>query len=284
MHIILKFINHSYWVQVLFCIIINILIIVSFYGKPVMGMQASQTQNAFPVHEQTFVNSIGMEFVLIQAGSFMMGADDPDSSFLDDMPQHNVLISKPFYLGKYEVTQAQWEAVMRDNPSAFQALNNPVEMVDWDDAHEFIKRLNISEGHTRYRLPTEAEWEYAARAGTGARYFFGYVEKKLSGYAWYLENSGRMPHPVGQKQANAWGGLHDVYGNVWEWVQDWHGSDYYTYSPGIDPAGPITEGLRVRRGGSWDNNAQICQSACRGYGAPDYRDDNIGFRLALSLE
>ena len=283
MQLILKFHYYLCFVIALFWVIIASPATIYVFAQPAPDLQAYFAQYTVPILEKSFINSVGMEFVFIPAGSFMMGADDPDFPFPDGVPQHKVIISKSFYLGKYEVTQAQWETVMGDNPSAFQDPNNPVEMVGWDDAYEFIRHLNAHEGHSRYRLPTEAEWEYAARAGTDASYFFGYVEKKLSGYAWYQGNSAQMTHPVGQKQPNAWG-LHDVYGNVWEWVQDWHGADYYTYSPEIDPTGPLTEKYRAYRGGSWDSNAQICQSALRGYGSPDYREGHLGFRLALSLE
>jgi formylglycine-generating enzyme required for sulfatase activity len=197
---------------------------------------------------ESFTNSIGMEFVLIPAGSFTMGADknfeDADD---DETPPHRVTISKPFYLGKYEVTQTQWEAVMRDNPSRFKGPNNPVEQVSWKDAQVFIKRLNEKEGHDRYRLPSEAEWEYTARAGTTGPYSFGDNAGLLGRYAWYIKNSGDKTHPVGQKKPNAWG-LHDMYGNVWEWVQDWYGESYYRSSPSMDPAGPSSGSGRVVRG------------------------------------
>ena len=170
--------------------------------------------------DSSFHNSIGMEFVLIPSGSFVMGRDPLFEEDRDDeLPQHKVNISKPFYLGKYQVTQAQWVAVMEDNPSGFKGPANPVEQVSWNDAQEFIKRLNVKEGHNRYRLPTEAEWEYAARAGADTVYFFGNDENILPVYAWFIDNSRKTPHPVGKKRPNAWG-LYDVHGNVWEWVQD----------------------------------------------------------------
>ena len=168
-----------------------------------------------------YTNSIGMEFMLIPAGTFMMGSE---KGYADEKPQHRVTISRPFYLGKYEVTQAQWEAVMGNNPSRFDGRNNPVEQVSWEDVRVFIARLNAHEGHTRYRLPTEAEWEYAARAGSTSAYSFGDDAARLGQYAWYGDNSGKTTHPVGQKLPNAWG-LHDMHGNVWEWVQGWYG-DY----------------------------------------------------------
>jgi formylglycine-generating enzyme required for sulfatase activity len=172
-----------------------------------------------PPTEKTWRNSIGIDFVLIAAGEFLMGSESGDS---DEKPVHRVRISKNFYLGKYEVTQAQWHAVMGDNPSRFKGDTLPVEQVSWEDAQKFIERLNAQEGGTKYRLPTEVEWEYAARAGTTTAYSFGDNPRPLGEYAWFSENFGNTTHPVGQKQPNPWG-LYDMHGNVWEWVQDWYG-------------------------------------------------------------
>ena len=163
----------------------------------------------------------GMEFVLIPAGKFMMGSDSGESN---GKPVHEVRISKAFYLGKHEVTQGQWQKVMGNNPSIFKGdAILPVENVSWEDVQEFIHKLNAKEGDTKYRLPTEAEWEYAARARTATIYSFGNDERQLGEYAWYFPNSGNKTHPVGQKKPNAWG-LHDMHGNVWEWVQDCYDS------------------------------------------------------------
>ncbi|MCL2122613.1 MAG: formylglycine-generating enzyme family protein, partial [Desulfovibrionaceae bacterium] len=172
--------------------------------------------------QKTYTNSIGIKFVLIPAGSFLMGSD---ARALNEKPPHRVHISKPFYLGKFEVTQEQWQAVMGNNPSRFKGPDNPVEGVSWEDVREFIQRLNEKEGHRRYRLPTEAEWEYAARGGTSSRWSFGDDAGLLDQYAWYKDNSEDTTHPVGQKKSNPWG-LHDMHGNVFEWVQDWYGGDY----------------------------------------------------------
>jgi formylglycine-generating enzyme required for sulfatase activity len=240
---------------------------------------------------KTYSNSIGMEFVLIPAGSFTMGADKNFEDALDrETPRHRVTISKPFYLGQYEVTQAQWETVMGNNPSEFKGRNNPVENISWDDAQMFIQRLNRQEGHNRYRLPTEAEWEYAARAGSASAFCFGDIEKNLDSYACYRYNSrewwgvgDKATHPVGQKAPNAWG-LYDMHGNVWEWVQDWYGERYYSNSPGSDPKGPPSGSYRVLRGGGWADDAEDCRSAYRNYYTPGYRNYYIGFRLALSPE
>ena len=223
-----------------------------------------------------------MEFVLIPAGEFLMGSDkrkDPEARD-EETPLHRVTISRPFYLGKYAVTQDQWEAVMESNPSKFKGRSNPVETVSWDEVQEFIRRLNIQEGNGCYRLPTEAEWEYACRGGTTGVYSFGDNAGSLGHYAWYADNSGEKPHPVGQKRPNAWG-LYDMHGNVWEWVQDWYCRDYYSDSPSSDPRGLSSGSYRVRRGGCWYSVEKSCRSANRYYFTPDYRYDVLGFRLAL---
>jgi formylglycine-generating enzyme required for sulfatase activity len=154
--------------------------------------------------------------------------------------------------------------------------------VSWLDAQEFIARLNQHEGHARYRLPTEAEWEYAARAGTTTAYSFGDDVRELGQYAWYGEGfASGSTHPVGQKRPNPWG-LHDMHGNVWEWVQDWYGSNYYANSPGTDPIGPASGTQRVVRGGSWHQTASSWRSAFRRPYAPDYRGISIGFRVLMT--
>ena len=235
--------------------------------------------------EKTYTNSIGMEFVLIPAGEFLMGSDkgkDPNARN-DETPQHRVSISKPFYLGKYEVTQAQWEAVMGNN-RWYIGRSNPVNSVSWENVQKCIKLLNAKEGHNRYRLHTEAEWEYAARAGTTSTYYFGDDADSLGRYAWCGDNSEGKIHPVGQKEPNAWG-LYDMHGNVFEWVQDRYGKRYYLSSPGTDPKGPSSGLYRVMRGGSWFNFAEYCRSANRSIVVPAYHlSDAVGFRLALSPE
>ena len=162
-----------------------------------------------------------MTFVLIPAGSFDMGSESGDA---DEQPVRSVTINKPFYIGQFEVTQAQWHAVMESDPSQFtDDLNRPVESVSWNDAQEFITKLNAMEPDATYRLPTEAEWEYAARAGSVAAYAFGDDAAQLDAYAWYADNAGNTTHPVGEKQPNAWG-VHAMHGGVWEWVQDRYGA------------------------------------------------------------
>nr|WP_321416496.1 SUMF1/EgtB/PvdO family nonheme iron enzyme [uncultured Methanomethylovorans sp.] len=224
-------------------------------------------------------NSIGMDFVLIPAGEFQMGSDDGYDS---EKPVHKVKISRPFYLGKYEVTQAQWVAIMGDNPSYFKGDNNPVENVSWNDVQEFVKKLNAKEGTDKYPLPSEAEWEYACRAGTTTIYSFGDDESKLAEYAWYGDNSGNKTHPVGQKKPNPWG-LYDMHGNIREWCQDeWHG--YYKGAPTdgsawVDGSSPG----RIVRGGGWNFFAGSCRSAVRSNNDPDYRSFFHGFRLLRAV-
>jgi formylglycine-generating enzyme required for sulfatase activity len=232
----------------------------------------------------TYTNSIGMKFVLVPAGTFMMGADiDIEEADDNELPRHQVKISKPFYLGVYEVTQGQWEALMGNNPSKFKGNDNPVEMVSWEEVQAFITRLNQKEGHSLYRLPTEAEWEYAARAGSTSSYYFGDDKSQLGDYAWYNSNSGETSHPVGQKHPNAWG-LYDMIGNINEWTGDWYGETYYANSPSADPTGPISGDIRVVRGCGWTLITFYCRLANRGMSKPTDRNEHKGFRLVLSLE
>ena len=227
--------------------------------------------------EKTFTNSLGMEFVLIPPGTFKMGSESGDA---DERPIHQVTISKPFYMGKYEVTQSQWQTIMGNNPSLFPSdPKRPVDQVTWDDAQAFIRKLNAMEGAQLYRLPTEAEWEHAARAGSPSIYSFGNDPKQLGEYAWYRANSERRTHPVGQKQPNAWG-LHDMLGNVWEWVQDWEGK--YPSGPVTDPKGPESGTYRMRRGCGWNNEANVCRVANR-YSVVGFRDDFLGFRVVRTI-
>jgi formylglycine-generating enzyme required for sulfatase activity len=230
--------------------------------RPEPAPKPAPTQPAAQVPE--------IEMVRIEAGSFTMGSTN---GFDDKSSPHRVTISRPFYIGKYEVTQAQWRAVMGSNPSSFKGDNLPVEQVSWEDCQEFIRRLNAKTGGG-WRLPTEAEWEYACRAGTSGDY-----AGVLDQMAWYDSNSGRTTHPIGQKQPNAWG-LYDMHGNVWEWRQDWYDSDFYGRSPGTDPVGPSSGSTRVLRGGSWNFSAAFCRSAIRHWFAPSLRYDSLGFRLA----
>ena len=247
----------------------------------------------------------GMEFVWVPAGEFLMGSTSKESDD-DEQPITRVRINQGFWLGKYEVTQEQWEAVMGSNPSNFQNCGPdcPVERVSWDDVQEFIGKLNAAAGGNRYRLPTEAEWEYAARAGSrtdtpaGDLRILGMNNAPLlDGIAWYGGNSGVSyaagydcsdwgekqyassrcgTHPVGRKAPNAWG-LHDMLGNVWEWTQDWYGS--YPGGSVTDPQGSASGSGRVRRGGSWGIGARACRASNRYYFSPGRRSYALGFRL-----
>jgi len=195
----------------------------------------------------------------------------------DESPAHEVTLTKPYYVGKHEVTQEQYAAVMGTNPSNFKGANLPVETVSWDEATEFCKKVSEATGLT-VRLPTEAEWEYACRAGTGTAYCSGDEEADLGRVGWYGANSNGTTHPVGQKEPNAWG-VYDMHGNVWEWCADW----YEEYRPGavVDPQGPGEGQSRVLRGGSWYFSAGNCRSAYRFGSIPDYRNYFIGFRIVV---
>ena len=228
--------------------------------------------------EPTFTNSIGMEFVLIPAGTFMMGSPDSDAGAFDrEKPAHRVTISQPFYLGKYPVTQEQWAAVMGNNPSLFKGNpHSPVEQVSWYDVHVFLHKLNEREKGGDYRLPTEAQWEYACRAGTGSSRY----HPDVNAIAWYTGNSNNQPQPVGQQLPNAWG-LYDMLGNVWEWCYD--GQREYMADAAVDPVGPTGAGdRRVIRSGSWLAPALVVRAAHRYWNAPGYRGDRLGFRCACS--
>jgi formylglycine-generating enzyme required for sulfatase activity len=253
-------------------------------------------------------NTIGMEFVKIAPGEFVMGCSTDDNDCTtDEKPAHRVQLSKAFEIGKYEVTQAQWQAIMGSNPSTVKGDNRPVETVSKNDAHDFLAQLNARNDGYKYRLPTEAEWEYAARSGTTG------TPGSLDEIAWYADNSGDETHPVGQKKPNAWG-LYDMFGNVREWVEDNYTRDYYSNSPLADPAGPPPgrggpqdgnrpqrggrgfgrggakqqggrggqpRQLPVVRGGAWDNPASFVRVSARyHYYGPTLRVSDIGFRVA----
>jgi formylglycine-generating enzyme required for sulfatase activity len=222
---------------------------------------------------------VTMKLVLIPAGKFMMGPPDSEQGRNKfEGPQHEVTLSKPFYVGVTEVTQAQYQAIMGMNPSQFKGATNPAEMVSWDDATEFCKKLSEKTRQV-VRLPTEAEWEYACRAGTATAFSFGDADSALGDYAWYRANSGNTTHPVGQKKPNAWG-LFDMHGNVWEWCADWYG--VYPKGAVTDPQGAASGSLRVLRGGSWsDGPSDNCRAAHRSRNYPDYRFSINGFRVVV---
>ena len=218
----------------------------------------------------------GMEFVFVKGGCFEMG-DTFGDGYSYEKPVHDVCVSD-FYMGKYEVTQGQWEVIMGDNPSYFKNCgdNCPVENVSWNDVQEFIERLNSKTGK-KYRLPTEAEWEYAACSG-GKREKYAGTNDNPDDYAWHDSNSGKKTHPVGQKRPNGLG-LYDMTGNVWEWCSDWCGEDYYASSPKDNPQGPSSGSYRVLRGGSWFYSPRVIRASNRGIDFPSFRLIYNGFRL-----
>jgi formylglycine-generating enzyme required for sulfatase activity len=193
-----------------------------------------------------------------------------------EKPAHEVTISKPYYLGKFEVTQGQYQQVMGVNPSAFKGRDLPVEQVSWDEAQEFCKKASERTGHA-IRLPTDAEWEHACRAGTKTAYYTGDSDADLDRAGWYDKNSGNTTHPVGQKVPNAWG-TYDMHGNVWEWCQDFY--EPYKAGAATDPQGPSQGQYRVLRGGSWVFIPWLCRSASRNWLTPDNRGYHFGFRVA----
>jgi formylglycine-generating enzyme required for sulfatase activity len=250
---------------------------------------------------RVFTNTFGMTFVLIEPGTFVMGSPKNEERRGGDEEQHQVMLTKPYYLQTTQVTQGQWKKLMGNNPSYYKGCSDdcPVESVSWHDIQAFINKLNEKEETNKYRLPTEAEWEYACRAGSMtayhfgdyednfedyarqaesmAAYYFGYYEDDLEDYAWYGDNSNNKTHPVSLKKPNAWG-LYDMHGNVWEWCEDHYGS--YPANSVTDPIGPSSGKYRVLRGGSCGNYAWFLRSASRRWDTPDRRYNSFGFRVA----
>ena len=251
-------------------------------------------------------NSLGMEFVYIKPGTFMMGSPSSEPGRGSDERQHRVTLTNGWYMQTTEVTQGQWRAIMGSNPSYFKNCGDdcPVEQVSWNDVQAFIRKLNGKEESNKYRLPSEGEWEYAARAGSTTAFANGGISELKCGYdsnldamSWYCGNSGVTysgcydaskwggpkcagTHPVAKKQPNAWG-LYDMHGNVWEWCQDRYGKTYPSGSV-TDPTGTSYSSLRVYRGGSWYHHARFCRSAFRRRSRPGSRSNRLGFRLVLS--
>ena len=214
------------------------------------------------------------ELIKVEGGTFMMGTDDEDEGLA--MPSHEVTISS-FYVAKYPVTQQQWEALMGSNPSYCIGSKHPVERVSWDDVQLFIKKLNAYTGK-KYRLLTEAEWEYAARGGNQSHNYIYSGSDDVDVVAWYRQNSDDKSHPVGTKAPNELG-IYDMSGNVWEWCSDW--ADYYTSESQIDPPGPPTGMTRIVRGGCYGNDVRVLKVYMRSSSIPNYGGSWIGFRLAL---
>ena len=223
---------------------------------------------------------VGISFVKIPPGTFMMGSPENFPHRKQDETLHRVTLTQPFEMGIYEVTQSQYQTVMGTNPSEFEGVNNPVEKITWFEAVDFCKRIT---NHPRskaagyvYRLPTEAEWEYACRSGTTTLYSFGDDASALGKHAWYSNNSNKKSHPVGQRQPNAWG-LYDMHGNVWEWCMDWYG--IYPNSRVTNPTGPSSGSIRVFRGGGFPNDTESCRAANRNWINPSHRDYSLGFSV-----
>lgn len=254
------------------------------------GGSAGGTTTTRPTARKTLSLDLGggvkMQLVLIPSGQFLMGSPESDQHRnANEGPQHQVTFARPFYIGTHEVTQGQWRAVMANNPSWHSDLGDdmPVERVSWLDCQEFCRQLSQRTGRT-VRLPTEAEWEYACRAGSTTAYSFGDSSSDLSRFAWYEENSPRRANPVHSKQPNAWG-LYDMHGNVWEWCQDTR-QPSYEGAPADGRAWVVGDGLdlrRVLRGGSWFSDANQCRSAYRLRRPAVMRSAYIGFRVVTEL-
>ena len=248
-----------------------------------------------PIHAQQkdppkdFTNSLGMKFVWIPPGNFMMGSPKEEKLPNDNQTQHKVTLTKGFYMGVYTVTQEQWKEIMGKNPSFFKGEKNlPVEQVSWDDCQDFIKKLREKDKKA-YRLPTEAEWEYSCRAGTKTPFHFGEtISTEQANYNGdFTYGNGKKgvyrkkTTPVGSFPANAWG-LHDMHGNVWQWCQDWYGD--YPQKDVVDPTGPEKGQYRVLRGGSWHFSPEYCRSAIRVRDEPGNRSNNYGLRVCFCLD
>ncbi len=244
----------------------------------------------FGDNEIFVVKEINLEMVKCSAGSFMMGSPEEEFGRFGNEQLHRVTFTKPFYIGKYEVTQNQFVALMESNPSIFLEDNNPVETVSYDEAKAFCNKLNMKYANIlpqgyKFDLPTESQWEYACRAGTNTSLNNGknitseeLPCQSLDEVAWYYKNESEATHIVGQKKPNAWG-IYDMHGNVWEWCRDWYGD--YTSEEVADPEGPDDGSRRVFRGGSCASRVNFCRSAIRLSSSPDTRRPDLGFRVAL---
>lgn len=229
---------------------------------------------ALPKVTEAFIDSIQNSMVWVTGGSFIMGNDAGEP---DERPAYEVVVDG-YAISKYPVTQRQWSVIMGTNPTEFAGCDQcPIDKVSWNDAQKFIAILNELTGK-KFSLPTEAEWEYAAKGGKESKPFKYAGSNDIDSVAWYTGNSGRMPHPVGQKLPNALG-LYDMCGNVWEWCLDWYNKNYYELNESNNPMGPSSGAGRVRRGGSWFTQAINCKTTTRNNVKQDYSDDSGGFRL-----
>jgi formylglycine-generating enzyme required for sulfatase activity len=261
----------------------------------VVGLLEELRCNWRPAGE-CFTNASGMTFAWVPPGTFVMGSPEDEAGRDPDELRHPVTLTRGFWMGVTQVTQEQFQNVLGYNPSHFRGGDLPVETVHWENACDFCRRLSDREGRC-YRLPTEAEWEYACRAGTQTAYWFGneshgpnpfirfirlFGPDILARHAWYRGNSGGRPHPCGLLLPNPWG-LFDVHGNVWEWCQDWYDLNYYRQTPLVDPPGPESGTRHVLRGGSWNNRAIRLRSARRPWLPPEH-PDRYGFRVVLDSD
>ena len=280
--------NAWLWIVIGVIAVVGIIIVVNSNGNSSDSGNSKQTGGAIQsgnntLSQQIFsktytANGVSFDMMMVKAGTFTMGAtsemEDPDSG---EKPAHQVTLTNDYYIGKTEVTQALWKAVMGNNPSYFKGDNLPVENVSWDDCQKFISKINSLTGQN-LRLPTEAEWEFAARGGNNSNHYQYSGSNELGDVAWYYGNSGDKTHVVATKQPNELG-LYDMSGNVWEWCSDWHGN--YSSSSQTNPTGPNSGSYRATRGGSWYNYARICRSSDRGASAPDFSGFDLGLRLVL---
>jgi len=248
----------------------------------VLAVNAQNDSQSLEPSNKTFtVNGVSFTMVYVEGGTFTMGATSEQGSEADsdEKPTHRVTLSS-YMIGQTEVTQALWQAVMGNNPSEFKGDNRrPVEWVSWDDCQEFLRKLNSITGQ-HFRLPTEAEWEFAARGGVNSRGYKYSGSNNIGDVAWYWDNSGETTHPVGTKTGNELG-IYDMSGNVWEWCNDWYGWNYYSSSPSNNPQGPSSGSYRVLRGGSWGLSTRLCRVSDRDGCNPDGRSDDFGLRLAF---
>jgi formylglycine-generating enzyme required for sulfatase activity len=243
-------------------------------GKKKDEQKPPEPETATYVNGILTIKGIRYELAAIPAGTFAMGSTAQEA-LAEERPVHDVRISQGFWLGKTEVTQGVWQAVMGSNPAQFKGGDNyPLESVSWEDCRQFIAKLNQMTGKNSFRLPTEAEWEYACRAGTTAERY-----SDLDAVAWYSGNSGNSNHPVAQKLPNAWG-LYDMLGNIYEWCSDWYAADYYAQSPSADPQGPTAGTMKVSRGGCSFFDAAHTRAAHRQSAETVHKNYGMGLRLA----
>ena len=253
--------------------LVNMLVAQDTGGKK-KKKRGKKDEPELPVVSQGLLDSISGNLVWVTGGSFIMGNRAGEA---DERAEYEVVVDG-FAISKYPVTQKQWKAIMGSNPSEFTGCDQcPIDRVSWDDAQRFIETLNKLSGK-KYALPTEAEWEYAAKGGPKTQGYRYSGSDNIDDVAWHTGNSNRQPHPVGEKAPNELG-LYDMSGNMWEWCQDWYDKNYYELQERNNPIGPVSGSGRVRRGGSWFTQAANCKTSTRNSVKQDYKDDSGGFRL-----